>query len=247
MLFAKIGFVTNDAVTALKLMEKGFPKEDLALNVLIDFPLQLIFGYFAAKWSTGKEPMKPWLASFIGRAVCCVLAMVVVHNFTGQLTNGYFILVMVVTILSSTMSTIQFVSISSFISSRADSTIGGTYMTFLQTVNNLGGTWPRYFILLAVELLTDAPCVSKDDLIDQVAINATITCGNESGIAHCKATNGYCNYIRDGYYYVNSVLLLLGITIFIAYIRTRVKRIQALPTSDWKLENIRLNGKEKVN
>lgn len=59
LLSSKIGFIANEAVTGLKLLEKGLSKEDLALAVLIDFPFQLLFGYYAAKWSSGKRPLRP--------------------------------------------------------------------------------------------------------------------------------------------------------------------------------------------
>jgi PAT family acetyl-CoA transporter-like MFS transporter 1 len=59
LLVAKIGFICNEGVTALKLLEKGFSKEDLALAALLDFPFQLFFGYYAAKWSTGPNPLRP--------------------------------------------------------------------------------------------------------------------------------------------------------------------------------------------
>jgi len=59
LLTAKIGFIANGAVTALKLLEKGFSKEDLALAVLIDFPFQIIFGYYAVRWSSGSRPLRP--------------------------------------------------------------------------------------------------------------------------------------------------------------------------------------------
>ena len=59
LLTAKIGFICHEAVTSLKLLEKGFSKEDLALSVLLDFPLQIFFGYYAAKWSNGPRPLKP--------------------------------------------------------------------------------------------------------------------------------------------------------------------------------------------
>ena len=58
-LIAKLGTATSDAVTSLKLLEKGLSKEDLALAVLIDFPFQIIFGYLAASWSNGDRPLKP--------------------------------------------------------------------------------------------------------------------------------------------------------------------------------------------
>lgn len=59
LLIAKIGFICHEAVTSLKLLEKGFSREDLALSVLLDFPLQIFFGYYAAKWSNGQRPLKP--------------------------------------------------------------------------------------------------------------------------------------------------------------------------------------------
>lgn len=59
LLVSKIGFIAHEAVTSLKLLEKGFSREDLALSVLLDFPLQIFFGYYAAKWSNGQRPLKP--------------------------------------------------------------------------------------------------------------------------------------------------------------------------------------------
>lgn len=59
LMTAKLGFICHEAVTSLKLVEKGFSKEDMALSVLLDFPLQIFFGYYAAKWSSGVRPLKP--------------------------------------------------------------------------------------------------------------------------------------------------------------------------------------------
>jgi hypothetical protein len=58
-LFTKLGSAANEAVTSLKLLEKGLSKEDLALAVLIDFPFQIIFGWLAARWSSGNKPLRP--------------------------------------------------------------------------------------------------------------------------------------------------------------------------------------------
>lgn len=102
LLIAKIGFIANEAVTGLKLLEKGFSKEDLALSVLVDFPLQLFFGYYAAKWSSGPRPLLPWLYAFYGRLFFAVFGMIVVYSFPSNgVTSGYFFLVMASTILSS--------------------------------------------------------------------------------------------------------------------------------------------------
>ncbi|KAI7815842.1 acetyl-coenzyme A transporter 1-domain-containing protein [Gamsiella multidivaricata] len=103
LLTAKIGFIANGAVTALKLLEKGFSKEDLALAVLIDFPFQILFGYYAVRWSSGPRPLKPWLYAFCAHLVCCIVAMLIVASFPadGQVTSTYFYLVLATTVTTS--------------------------------------------------------------------------------------------------------------------------------------------------
>ncbi|KAJ2010942.1 hypothetical protein GGI06_004727, partial [Coemansia sp. S85] len=44
LFFAKLGFIPNDSTTQLKLIERGLHREDMALAVLIDFPVQIFFG-----------------------------------------------------------------------------------------------------------------------------------------------------------------------------------------------------------
>jgi hypothetical protein len=132
LLISKIGFIAADAVTGLKLLDKGFSKEDLALSVLIDFPLQLIFGYYAARWSSGERPLKPWLIAFYGRLAFAIIGMIIVYYVPQSgIPTSYFFLVMVSNVLSSFMSTIQFVSMGSFFTLVSDPTIGGTYMTLV--------------------------------------------------------------------------------------------------------------------
>lgn len=81
LLISKIGFITNEIVTGLKLLELGFSREDLALAVLCDFPLEIIFGYYAARWSSGDRPLVPWLTAFYGRLACALLGMFVIYVF----------------------------------------------------------------------------------------------------------------------------------------------------------------------
>ncbi len=104
LLIAKIGFIANESVTGLKLLEKGFSKEDLALSVLVDFPLQLFFGYYAAKWSSGARPLRPWLYAFYGRLFFSAFGMFVVYIYPESgVTNSYFLLVLGSNVLSSFM------------------------------------------------------------------------------------------------------------------------------------------------
>ena len=133
-LIAKIGFQANDAVTNLKLLDKGFSQEDLALTVLIDFPFEISLGYYAGKWSEQYQPVKVWCWAFIGRLVAACFAQAVVMAFpTGGTTGWYLLVVIVEHVFSTFMSTVMFVAISAFHAKIADPAIGGTYMTLLAT------------------------------------------------------------------------------------------------------------------
>ncbi|GAB1519239.1 hypothetical protein RhiTH_002305 [Rhizoctonia solani] len=157
---AKIGFQANDAVTSLKLVEKGLSKEDLALAVLIDFPAQIIGGWYAASWSRGSRPLRPWLWAFWVRLGFAAGAMALVYFFPSikPVPSSYFWGIVAFTVLGSFSSTVQFVGVSAFHTQISDPLIGGTYMTLLNTVSNLGGTWPRYFVLKGVDMFSEATC-----------------------------------------------------------------------------------------
>lgn len=133
-LIAKIGFQANDGVTNLKLLDKGFGKENMALTVLIDFPFEIGLGYYAGKWSQEYTPMRLWCWGFMGRLAAAVLAQFTVSIFpAGGVTFGYMLLVIGEHVFSTFTNTVMFVAISAFHARVADPVIGGTYMTLLAT------------------------------------------------------------------------------------------------------------------
>lgn len=133
-LISKIGFQANDAVTNLKLLDKGFSQEDLALTVLIDFPFEIALGYYAGKWSTTYTPMRLWCWAFVGRLIAAVLAQITVMIFPADGVDTWYLLVVIAEHIFSTFtSTVMFVAVSAFHAKIADPVIGGTYMTLLAT------------------------------------------------------------------------------------------------------------------
>ncbi|KAK9354260.1 acetyl-coenzyme A transporter 1-domain-containing protein [Lipomyces doorenjongii] len=238
-LVAKFGFQANDAVTNLKLLEKGLSKEDLALTVLIDFPFEIIFGYYAAKWSVGNRPLRPWLYAFVGRLGSALLAQFLVYYFP---KNGagpfYLLLVILVHVLGSFMSTVQFVSINAFHTQIADPAIGGTYMTTLNTVSNLGGQWPRVLVLFAVDFFTKATCEldAATATPDQVETFIPFSCAKQAGKQRCTNVGGVCHMKVDGYYIANILCVLIGGALFFSFIRRKVEYLQMLDLSKWRVE-----------
>ncbi|KAI5357441.1 Putative ampG-like permease/Acetyl-coenzyme A transporter 1, MFS transporter superfamily [Septoria linicola] len=240
-LIAKIGFQANDAVTNLKLIDKGFSQEDLALVVLIDFPFEMGLGYYAGKWSEQYQPVRVWCWAFVGRLVAAVFAQLVVMFFpVGGTTTSYLFIIIIEHVFSTFMSTVMFVAISAFHAKISDPAIGGTYMTLLATVSNLGGTFPRFFILKAVDAFTQATCIPpkgnpgdlKGDLITQ-----SFDCVAEAEKHRCVNGGGTCNIGRDGYYYVNVLCVIFGVITFWGYIKPAALKLQALPMRAWRLAN----------
>lgn len=133
-LIAKIGFQANDGVTNLKLLDKGFGKDNMALTVLIDFPFEIGLGYYAGKWSQEHTPMKVWCWAFVGRLVAALFAQFTVAIFPENgVETWYLVTVIVEHVFSTFMNTVMFVAISAFHARVSDPTIGGTYMTLLAT------------------------------------------------------------------------------------------------------------------
>jgi hypothetical protein len=232
-LFAKVGFAANDAASGLKLVEKGFRREDLAIVVLIDFPFQIIGGWLAAKWSRGDRPLRPWIYAFWPRLIFALIAALIVYWFPKPpISKGFFFLLIIHTILSSFASTVQFVGISAFHTRVSDPLIGGTYMTLLNTFTNMGGTWPKWFILKGIDLFSVATCKVSNAA---VIVPAT-ECVSEHGKAHCKDIEGTCVSERDGYYIVCAICLAFGVIFLVAFIIPTARKLQRLPTSVWRIK-----------
>lgn len=239
-LIAKFGTSVNDAATSLKLLEKGLSKEDLALSVLIDFPFQIFLGYFAAKWSSGDKPLRPWICAMWFRLLFAAWGIGLVYFFpqTKPLSTSYFVLVIISTVISSFASTVQFVGISAFHTQIADPLIGGTYMTLLNTVSNLGGTWPKYFVLKGVDYFTEAYCGFENQTN---SLNSTQLdfqgkeCVTDLGKSTCLDLNGICQTEKDGYYIMQIVCILIGAVSLALVISPAAQRLQGLPARAWQV------------
>ncbi|ODV91020.1 hypothetical protein CANCADRAFT_26078 [Tortispora caseinolytica NRRL Y-17796] len=226
-LLAKFGFQANDAVLNLKLLEKGLSKEDLAVMVLIDFPFEIIFGYYAARWSVGDTPLQPWMTAFIGRLGCAFIAQILVWMFPKDGPSfSYLLLVILQHILASFMSTVMFVCINAFHAKVADPTIGGTYMTTLNTISNLGGQWPRIIVLYCVDWFTFATYTLHFE---------PFSCAAEQGRQACKDMNGVCHVHWDGYYMTNVLCITLALAIFFSWMKKKVIWLQSLDLSKWRV------------
>ncbi|KAI1343417.1 MFS general substrate transporter [Xylariaceae sp. FL0016] len=244
-LIAKIGFQANDGVTNLKLIEKGFGKDNMALTVLIDFPFELGVGYYAGNWSQKYTPMRLWCWGFVGRLAAAIFAQFTVAIFpAGGVTSWYLLVVIGEHVFSTFTQTVMFVAVSAFHAKVADPVIGGTYMTLLATVSNLGGTFPKYFVLRLVDYFTQATCYPTTEKLNQAQLKGDLvtspfSCAVQAERERCTNGGGTCETQHDGYYIVNVLCVIVGLLTFMVYIRKKVLILQSLPLRAWRLNGAR--------
>ncbi|OAQ99408.1 hypothetical protein LLEC1_07934 [Akanthomyces lecanii] len=239
-LIAKIGFQANDGVTNLKLLDKGFGKDNMALTVLIDFPFEIGLGYYAGMWSQKYGAMRLWGWGFVGRLGAALLAQLTVAIFPAEgVTTWYLVVVILEHIISTFTNTIMFVAVSAFHAKVSDPVIGGTYMTLLATVSNLGGTFPRYFVLRLVDYFTVATCHpgkhTSSAKLKGSLVTEEFSCAIQAEKERCQDGGGVCEMTHDGYYWVNILCVLFGAATFFWYIKPKVRQLQALPLRAWRL------------
>jgi PAT family acetyl-CoA transporter-like MFS transporter 1 len=99
----------------------------------------------------------------------------------------------------------------------------------LNTFSNLGGTWPRYFVLRGVDAFSRASCQLGD-----LRMPAS-ECMSDNGRAQCAALGGACVTERDGYYAVSAACLVLGTLSVLFFIVPTARRLEALPLSKWRV------------
>jgi MFS transporter, PAT family, solute carrier family 33 (acetyl-CoA transportor), member 1 len=104
----------------------------------------------------------------------------------------------------------------------------------LVSVSNLGGTFPRYFVLKLVDSFTVATCHPPADGKD-AAFAAPFSCAMQADKEMCEKGGGTCEMVRDGYYTVNILCVLFGVATFVWYIRPKVLQLQELPLRAWRL------------
>ncbi|KAM5534345.1 hypothetical protein V8D89_011938 [Ganoderma adspersum] len=231
-LLAKIGWQASDAVSQLKMVEKGLKREDLAITVLIDFPFEIIGGWLAGKWARGDKPLRAWIYAFWPRLFMTFLITLMVYWFPKPpISTGFFVSLVILTVMQSFSSTIQFGAMSAFHTRISDPVVGGTYMTLLNTFTNMGGTWPRYFVLKGVDYFSIATCNIPESSLSVKAQE----CVSEHGKAACQTLGGECVTVQDGYYIVSAICIGFGLLSVIFFLIPTAKKLQGVPTSKWRI------------
>ncbi|XP_061227581.1 acetyl-coenzyme A transporter 1 isoform X2 [Neopsephotus bourkii] len=117
----------------------------------------------------------------------------------------------------------MYVAIMAFNAKVSDPLIGGTYMTLLNTVSNLGGNWPSTVALWLVDPLTVKECAGAQEH----------TCGTTVAAELCTKAGGSCVTTLDGYYVESIICVILGFGWWFL-LGPKFRKLQDEGQSSWK-------------
>lgn len=230
LLTIKIGFSAPDAVTGLKLNEKGVPKDKMAMLAIPMIPLQIFMPLFISRYTSGPTPLAILIKAYPYRLMFAIIFPLVVwitpsmRIAAGEYPYHYYVMILVVYALHQVTVYSMFVAVMSFFAKISDPRIGGTYMTLLNTLSNLGGNWPSTVALWLVDSLTLKNCVGS---------SVTEVCNNEVQEKECLSDGGQCDTVVDGYYVECIICVIVGF-FWLTWGRRQAANMQLLPEEAWR-------------
>ena len=139
----------------------------------------------------GRRPLTVWLAAFLPRLVLCLaLAGCVYWADSLHLLPAspdspasplpFFYQAVLITVYSLHLATTfaMQLAIMAFFARVSDPLVGGTYMTFLNTMNNLGTMWPRSAALALVGATSSRACLPYSSSPSLPLYNTTVLASN---------------------------------------------------------------------
>ena len=153
-------FSAAEDISNLKLIEFGVPGEKIAQLSLPMIPVKFIITFLITKFIVGPRPIMVYLWAYPFRLLMCLALTALVYvtplmkaeddTFPGY----YYPLVIAVFALHRATLYACFLSMVAFCARLSDPAVGGTYMTLLMTLINLGGMWVSSFSLWFVDQVT---------------------------------------------------------------------------------------------
>ncbi|KAG9338742.1 hypothetical protein JZ751_025411 [Albula glossodonta] len=233
LLTAKIGFSAADAVTGLKLVEAGVPKEQLALLAVPMVPLQILLPIIISKYTAGPRPLDVFYKAFPFRLLIGLgYTLLVWWTPSVRQEGGFPVYYYAVVLLSYAVHQValygMYVATMAFNAKVSDPVIGGTYMTLLNTVTNLGGNWPSTLALWLVDPLTTKVC--------QGAVRQS--CGSPEEVGLCTKEGGVCVTLLDGYYVESVICVVIGFGWWF-WLGKKMRRLQEESPSAWQCRAVK--------
>ncbi|XP_050521736.1 acetyl-coenzyme A transporter 1-like isoform X2 [Daktulosphaira vitifoliae] len=224
----KISFSSVDAAFNLKLINEGVSKDDLAAIELLLMPIRIILPFIITKFTSASKPLENYLISMLFRLVVGAASTAVIYitpYFLSQNENYtliYKIILFTVYFLHELIVCVMIVNIMAFYARISDPKIGGTNMTLLSTIGNLGTSWSKTCAIWLIDFFTYKQC-SNDD---------SNKCFYRYDTNICTKSGGTCRISVDGFYIEALICTIYGILWFF-FFRKPIKKLQSKPINEW--------------
>lgn len=241
LLTCRVGMLAAEMASPLKLLEKGVTKEALAGLVLIEFPVELLSAVVAGRWSAGSRASRPWVTGYRVRLVAAGALTALVAAFpqgTACTLSSHprlFLLLGTLGLLTSFTATLMFTALGSFFTRISDPSMGGAYLTLLNTITNMGVMLPKIAVFWLMDVLTQYRCSTApggDPLPD-------LACPDNRAAARgdneCTLAGGTCEVSKDGFYMLSYVCIAVGLLLSLWY-QSEFPRLEALPPESWRAQ-----------
>lgn len=243
LLTSKIGFSAADSVTGLKLIEAGVPKEQLAMLAIPMIPMQIMLPWIISKYTAGPKPMDVFLKAMPARLVMGMVFAAVVYvtpwfkdEKDGSFSLAYYGMLLFIYALHQVTLYSMFVSIMAFFARISDPAVGGTYMTMLNTLTNLGGNWPATLALWAVDLVTWKKCQVVENInSSNFTVGQGNVCDGAEETAECQKGGGECITEVEGYYIESFICVIIGVLWLALFGWRTIKRLQDADEKQWRV------------
>jgi MFS transporter, PAT family, solute carrier family 33 (acetyl-CoA transportor), member 1 len=142
LLTVKASFAACDAVTTLKLIDYGIPKDKIALLSIPLVPVQIILPFVISRFTTGPFPMTFYIKAFPYRLIMTVVIGVFVYATPMMLAGRggddipiyYYVAITSIYLIYQVPLRAMYVADMAFMAQISDPLVGGTYMTLLNTI-----------------------------------------------------------------------------------------------------------------
>ena len=259
LLTSKVGFSAADAVSGLKLIERGVPKDKLAMLAVPVIPLQIVLPWVISRYTVGPRPMDVFLKAMPPRLLMGLVYMWMVwatpsfQDSNGDFPVYYYVMIVAIYMVHQVFLYSMFVSIMAFFARISDPAVGGTYMTFLNTLTNLGGNWPATLALWWVDVLTYKKCdisslnIKNTNLTQSQMNDLNLNnCHDKEQTKLCESEGGKCLTEVEGYYVESISCVLIGFLWLGLWGWRTIKRLQAASESDWRVVGKKDKNKRKT-
>jgi len=240
----KVSSAVAENLTILKMQEQGMPKEHAAALSLILTPVQSIIPMIVTKFTAGDRPLDLAVHAYLPRTVFAAFSGVVLVYFAPTASFAaakqghsiiadvwpFYVLMLLLSGVYSVFAACMFVSQMAFFAKVSDPRIGGTYMTLLNTVANLGNLAAKMGVTYAVDMFTWRSCVDHENR----HLGTCEIMTGETNDPACALQKGTCTRSVDGYYVVLAGCFVFGVWWWVTF-KTKLDKLQTRKQAEWRV------------